>query len=294
MTQTALVTGANGFIGSHLVQRLRLDGWNVAAVIHRHRGRLASLLDPQCLYNPPKTTEEAIELLIRVRPTAIFHLAAASASELPADVDQLFTTNIVLGAMLMEAACHHSPKPIFVMAGSFWEYADAKTYSPNTLYAAAKHCLYDLLVYYRSRHDLRAVSLVLFDTYGPDDPRDKLWSQLVDPDRGTNISLTPGEQLVELVHVRDVVSAFIHAAELLLCEQLAEASYAVRSPVRSSLRSIVENICKLTNSDIRLNWGAKQYRPFEIFDPWSGPLLPGWTTKVSLEEGISELIHSAS
>jgi len=291
MTQTALVTGANGFIGSHLVWRLLRDGWKVSGVIHEHRKHVDAVLKAQDVYEPPTTTKEAIALLDRVRPDIIFHLATALASDLPTDVDRLLSTNITLGAVLLEAASRLEPKPRFIMAGSFWEYATGEHYSPNTLYAATKHCLYDLMLYYRAHHGLRAVSLILFDTYGPYDSRDKLWNRLLKAERGATISLTKGEQLVELVHVRDVASAFLHAGNLLAVSELPEAAYAVSSLKRTTLRSIVEAICTLTDDGLSLDWGAIPYRPTEIFDPWSGPRLPGWSPEVTLELGILEIKH---
>jgi nucleoside-diphosphate-sugar epimerase len=294
MNKTALVTGVNGFIGGHLVEHLQAGDWKVAGVVHRNRARAERILASDQLYGAPQTTAEAVDLLNRVQPEAIFHLASATASETPADIDQLLATNINLGAALLEASTRRTVKPRFIMAGSFWEFSDGATYTPNTLYAATKHCLHDLLVYYRERHELHAVSLVLFDTYGPDDPRNKLWNQLTRAEAGSAFDLTAGEQLVELVHVRDVVSAFTRAAELLSDSQLAESAYAVRSAARGSLRSIVEAIRKLTGKDIHLDWGARQYRSTEIFAPWSGPLLPGWTPHVTLQEGIGELLRPHS
>ena len=291
MDQAALVTGANGFIGRHLVQQLLDSGWRVGGIVHRSRGHALALLSSGDIFETPRTTEEAMEIVEKFRPDAIFHLAAATAVEGPGDVDGLLTANFMLGAMLMEAACGSPAKPSFLMAGSFWEFGTGPSYAPNTLYAATKHCLFDLLVYFRARRDLRALSLVLFDTYGPDDPRDKIWNRILNAEAGSRVAMTRGEQLVELVHVRDVVSAFTLAAGLLAAGQPAESAYAVRSRAPASLRDTVEAICETTGRRPILEWGALPYRETEIFTPWSGPLLPGWAPQVTLEAGIGELLR---
>lgn len=75
--------------------------------------------------------------------------------------------------------------------------------------------------YYIEASGLRVITLKLFDTYGPDDPRPKLMNliQRMAMDNQP-LAMSPGEQQIDLVHVEDVVRAFMVASERLLAGEV--------------------------------------------------------------------------
>ena len=105
---------------------------------------------------------------------------------------------------------------------------------------------------------------------------------------------SPGEQLLDLVYVDDVIAAYLQAAELLagLPSGLA-ASYHVRSGRLLSLRQIVDIFQTVTQREIAIEWGSRPYRKGEVMNPWPGPMLPSWSAQVTLEEGIRRSLEGA-
>jgi nucleoside-diphosphate-sugar epimerase len=313
MTETnrALVTGGTGYLGSRLVRRLRADGWAVAVLVpagsagsslagvknHGYDGSLASLQT----------------VLGTERPDCVFHLATLFLAQHRADdIPALIAANVTLGAQLLEALADINRPPLINVATS-WQTMDGSAYRPANLYAATKQAFVDILRYYVDACEQPAVSVHLFDTYGPDDPRGKLVSALIKAmTDGKALELSPGEQRLDLMHADDIADALLTVAHRMLNTVSASRrwqhgdclpdgalpshplhDYALRSGRTLSLRELVALIERLAGRPLTVRWGARAYRPREIMSPLSPhPSLPDWAPKIALETGITDLIKS--
>src|SRR5713101_9233686 len=122
MNRTALVTGAEGFIGSHMVQYLQARGWNV----------IGSYLSPRAFPKLPKVRftqcdlrngQRITQLLTESQPTHIFHFGAQSLPTLSwADPVETFESNIMGSLHLFEAVRYMKRRPVVVSACSSAEY----------------------------------------------------------------------------------------------------------------------------------------------------------------------------
>lgn len=290
----ALVTGASGFIGSRLVARLLADDWDVHVVL-RPQSSLALLSDVETRISVQwysGATQQMLDILAASRPDVVFHLAAqASADHQALDIEQMIASNVLLSTQLAEAMVRSGVTRL-VTTETFWQHrSGTEQYQPVCLYAATKQAARDMLRYYVDVGSINVISLVLFDTYGPDDPRKKLINLLKEVARdGRPIEMTPGEQIVDLVHVDDVTSAYLRAADLLL-ESVGAGlqTYAVSSGERMSLRDLVGLIERVCDLSFSIKWGGKPYRLNEVFNPWLGETLPGWRPKIGLAAGLRDV-----
>jgi len=105
---------------------------------------------------------------------------------------------------------------------------------------------------------------------------------------GEELAMSPGEQLLDLVYIDDIVAAFLLAAERLQAGQVVgHERYAVSSGHPLRLRDLVGLYAKVTGRSLPIEWGGRPYRPREVMVPWNtGAVLPGWAPKVGLVEGI--------
>jgi nucleoside-diphosphate-sugar epimerase len=287
----ALVTGATGFIGSHLVRRLLRDQWAVHAL---SRPPLDRLPDGVSAIEIPDSTDGLIECIGALAPSACFHLATRfQASHVPADVARLVEANVTFGAQLAEAIARTTRSP-FVNVGTAWQRFEGRPASPTSLYAATKQAFEDLLAFYAQVEALPAATVYFFDTYGPDDPRPKLVPALLDAARnGRALEMSGGDQLIDLLHVDDAVSALVVVARLLMAGEVGETAFTARSGTPVTLRELFALVEQATGSTLEAHWGVRPYRPREMFTSWpSAPPPPGWEPTISLADGLRVLATS--
>lgn len=290
----ALVTGATGFLGSHLVRALLDRGWSVHALTRAgSRGTTAGDWSGEAhVHAHDGTTESLHDIIGRSRPAVVFHLASLFvAQHRVEEVSPLIRSNVEFATQLLDAMVAHGVFRL-VNTGTSWQHFQNASYDPVCLYAATKQALEAILTFYTAATPLSAITLKLFDTYGPDDRRRKLFALLRHAaESGEPLAMSPGGQLIDLVHVDDVVSAFVCAAERLRGGQVrGHESYAVSSGQPIPLRDLVERFAAVTGREIRVQWGERPYREREVMVPWTaGRPLPGWLPRVDLEQGLRSL-----
>ncbi len=292
----ALVTGGTGFIGSHLIKHLVNEGWMIHLVVRPQSDLRALGLTIQeiKIHIHNGSTESLIRILADSKPQIVFHLAALVIAEhTQEDVVPILQSNLIFSVQLLEAMAVNGVSNI-INTGTFWQYYEKKDYSPTCFYAATKQAFESILQFYVEARLFKAITLILFDSYGPCDDRPKLFSVLNDARKLNKvISMSPGDQKIDLVHIFDIVEAYLVAALRLLNNKIAQhCHYKVSSGTLISLKDLIGIYEMTLNTKLRINWGGRPYREREVMIPWSlGNSLPDWKPKISLPEGIKTLNH---
>lgn len=286
----ALVTGGSGYIGSNLVRRLLSEGWDVHLVLRpgSKKKSLTALLDQVTVHEHDGTTEGMVRLVEIAQPVTVFHLASLFvAQHRLSDVESLVLGNVLFATQLLEAMATNKVRYL-VNTGTSWQHYQNQDYDPVNLYAATKQAFESLLTYYVEAHGLVATTLALFDTYGPADPRSRLIALLWKASATTEpLHMSPGEQLIDLVHIDDVIEAFVTASRLLLERDTGHERYGISSGSPVRLIDLVALFEKATGRKLPIVWGGRPYRPREVMIPWNlYKRLPGWSAKVPFTEGI--------
>jgi nucleoside-diphosphate-sugar epimerase len=292
-----LVSGGTGFVGNHLVRALAARGDDVHLVVRGERNQPdgSSAKRHISFHRHDGTTEGLAAILQNVRPDLVIHLASFFVPEHRAeDVAPLIASNLLFTAQLADAMVGAGVTR-FLNTGTSWQHYQDRSYSPVSLYAATKQAAEALLQFYVEARGLRVLTLKLFNTYGSGDRRQKLFVLLKQAaETGVPLAMSPGEQRLDLVHIDDVVTAFLIASERLMrADAPAMESFAVCSRAALSLREVVANFERATGKHPPIRWGDRAYRSREVMSPWAGgEQLPGWSAKVSLFEGIRKMVES--
>jgi UDP-glucose 4-epimerase len=290
--QRILVTGASGFIGSHLCSRLCLEGAEVHAVFRSdrpvHPGGLhwsrADLSD----------FSEAKRLVRQVRPELIFHLAShvKGAPDLE-HVLPTFQSNLQSTVNLLVLAAESGCRRI-ILTGSLAEpEVESGEAFPSAPYAAAKWAASGYARMFHALYRLPVTIARVFMVYGP---AQKDLTKLIPYVtlsllQGKTPRITSGQRLVDWIYVSDVVSGFLALAQTPGVDGM---TVDIGSGALVSIREIVQQLIPLIDTTATADFGALPDRPLEptrvakIGDTWSQT---GWKPRVSLAEGLQRTVE---
>jgi nucleoside-diphosphate-sugar epimerase len=295
-----LVTGAAGFIGSHVTRRVVHEGHEVSAVIlpGESTERLTDVQDR--LFISALDLSEAApvrEFLRKIRPDCAIHLAWYAVPgkywRAPENLDCVAMT-LSLAQALAESGCRR-----LVAAGTCaeydWDYGllteDVTPLKPRTLYGRCKNATRQILEAFCSQVTMSFAWTRFFYLYGPGEAHERLVPSVVRALlRGEAARCTSGRQIRDFLHVRDVASAVWAVAT---SQVTGAVNVGSGEPVR--VRSVIETIERLVASNGAIEWGVIAE------DPHDPPLLvadvrkltreTGWRQTLSLEEGLRDAIE---
>jgi nucleoside-diphosphate-sugar epimerase len=292
MSRRALITGITGFIGGKLAARLLADGWHVEAIV-RPTSNIADLpFTNQVTFHRLDDGQDLTPALAAGAPDIVFHLASLYLAEhRPDQVEDLIRSNVLLPVMLAQAMANTGIRRL-INTGTAWQHFRGETYMPVNLYAATKQAAEDLLAYYTDVGALSVITLRLFDTYGEGDKRRKLVQILIDAAcSGEALAMSPGEQIVDLTHVDDVIEGFMVAAGRLCGEEPPSSEAYLLSGERFSVKELSSVVADATGRSLFPAFGGRPYRAREVMVPIdAGAALPGWQRRHRLIEYIA--MHS--
>jgi len=289
---SVLVTGATGYVGGSFVRWLAARGHSVSAIVRPESATDALESDAPSanLHIYDGTLDSLSTAIARIRPECVVHVASlVLVHHQPGDVDRLIASNILFPTQLLEAM-HQAGVRQFLNIGTSWEHYQDSPYNPVNLYAATKHAFEDVLEFYVQACGFKAITLKLFDTYGPGDVRPKLFGLLRQAARsGTPLAMSPGGQLVDPVFIDDVVEAMDLAIQMLPQIEGTKV-YGAGSRHPLSLREVVETYADVCGRPIQVAWGGRPYRPREVMTPWHDyDTVPGWQARTPLRDGIRRM-----
>jgi nucleoside-diphosphate-sugar epimerase len=292
-----LVTGATGFVGKHLAHELVKTGNEVHILARPRREPLPSILKGTQVHWL-ENSDSVLEVMKQTKPQVVFHLASLFMAEHDyKNVEALCTSQITFGTQLVDAMAQTGVTRL-VAAGTSWQNFSGEKGVAACLYAATKEAFESILRYYASANGLYATVLKLYDTYGPQDTRAKLLSLLRQAwqEEKKTLGLSPGEQKIDLVHVQDIVRAFIQAsARKNDVKQGKVEEFYLSSKRFLSLRELVDLSSKVLEKPIPVKFAERPYRAREVMIPWQqGPYLPDWEPKITLEEGLKSYFKESS
>lgn len=306
--RAVLVTGATGFLGSHLARALTAAGARVHALRRRPEQDTRFPVEG-IVWHPGSLTDPASlrAAVAAASPEVVFHLAAYGTTFGQKDQEEAFRVNVE-GSLHLWRALEGAPCRLpcrLVMAGSCGEYGQARgqvredlACRPTWFYPATKNAAVTLLSTLGRQHGREVVTLRPFGPYGPADSSDRVVPHVIETLlAGREVAVTLGEQLRDYAYVDDHVAAFLLAATRPLPE--TGAVYNVGSGEVIRLRDLLEAIARAVggvggDALDRVLFGAVPYRDSEVWEVCCSIEAArrdlGYEPRVPLDEGLRRTV----
>ncbi|NHO33153.1 NAD-dependent epimerase/dehydratase family protein [Acetobacter sp. LMG 1636] len=268
-----LVTGAQGFVGNHLLHALRSTSHNAQPDTVPNTVIEAARFDI--------TDPDAVSAVLdRTRPDLCFHLAAISSiGAARADPDEAWTVNLHGTLRVANALRRINPGATFVFASSAEAYGDSfrsglpldetAPLAPANTYSATKAAA-DLALGALAHEDLRTIRLRPFNHTGPGQTADfvvpafarqiaRIEAGLQDP----VLSVGNLDAERDFLDVRDICAAYLacarHAADI-----RPGTIFNLCSGQTRSIRSVVDDLIRLSGTSVTVRIAPEKLRPVDL------------------------------
>jgi UDP-glucose 4-epimerase len=305
---TVVVTGAAGFIGSHVCDRLLAEGYRVVGVDDLSTGRIANLAEarsyPDFSFENFDVRADGISALFeRHRPEVVMHLAAQATVRISLE-DPLYDADVnVLGTLnLLECAARFGAGRFVFAASGGTLYGEQRRFPiketalggshPLSPYGVSKKAVIDYLQLYQRFRGVECTSLALANVYGPrQDPAGE--AGVISIFAGKMLEGRPptifgdGNQTRDYLFVSDAVDAFARAVDRPF-GRLVNVGTGLETSVNHLYRMLAEitgfagepSFGPLPPGDLRRNCLDRFLAEREL----------GWRPWTHLEDGLRETV----
>lgn len=301
MDHTVLITGANGFIGSHVTRLMESLGHEVVPIDVVPRSPDLSLLDIQATSHIMNVTDAAAfrDICNREKPTHIFHAAHPPRDETPTVLNYCYNamTNILEAAkdLGIKRVVYSSSASIYGQLkkseGSLVKEDDSVTIYPTYFYRAAKTVSEWMGDFYKNKHGVDFVALRYSSVYGPGLYR-SIPLELKKGILGQTCKPFLTRPLDDLIYVDDVADAVSRA---LFADKPLSRAYNIgldRAYTNEDLSRAIKKALPDLKFEIGQHPNAAEVAPHRLRNPLDISLAKkelDWSPKIYLEEGIARL-----
>ncbi len=296
-----LVTGGAGFIGSHTVDRLILEGHEVVVVDNLSTGKRRNVNRAARFYKIDIQSWRLERVLRNERPSIVMHLAAQMDVRKSVE-DPIFDAQVnVLGTLnvLQQAVKHGARKVIFSSSGGaiygeqeVFPASETHVTQPLSPYGLSKLCGEQYLSYYQRVGGIQVVNLRYANVYGPrQDPYGEAGVVAIFIQKLLNneqaIINGNGRQTRDFVFVDDVVEA-----NLAVMGQEIQGTYNVGTGMETSVNDLFRILVEEAGSKCKeLHGPAKQgEQTRSVIDPTKLRHELSWEPRVGLSEGLKRTV----
>ncbi len=287
-----LVTGASGFIGTHLCKALNSTGCEVHGISRSIRTDdnngvkwwQADIIN----------MHEVKNIFATIKPDVIYHLASLVTGSRDLDfVIPIFNSNLKSTLNLLNMSAEIGCKR-FIMVGSMEEPVSSQPEAvPCSPYAAAKWACNAYGRMFHALYQLPVVMLRIFMVYGEGqhDLNKLIPYVILCFLRGEVPQLSSGTRQIDCIHIDDVVNALVSAA---CADNVEGKTVDIGSGKLLSIKSIVERLIDMINPKITPHYGAVPDRQLEqsrVADIAYSYEVLGWKPSISMQEGLMRTLR---
>ena len=289
-----LLTGATGFLGSHLLRGLLHEGHEVH-VIKRSRSdlkRIEVLKEHKNIFFYDIDKIEPDEIFQNSNIEIIIHVATEYGRNNESTHDILLA-NVILPVRLIESGIKYGVRS-FLNTDSYFNKENYR-YSNLLNYSLSKRSLMTWLMQFSSK--IQIINASLEHVYGPEDSGSKFVEMLfreISIKKVDRLGLTHGHQRRDFIHVDDVVEAYVYLIEYAQNHSFSFKNFEIGSGECMEIRELALKIKNASKSNTTLGFGDITYRSDEIMQSKADIKQMaelGWRHQISVDAGVSKILE---
>ena len=286
-SKLVLVTGATGFLGSHLVRRLLSEKYQVIILKRSFSNteRIDDVLSDISIYNIDQCDLEK-PFHDHKKIDAVIHTATCYGKK-NESMTNILETNTLFPLKLLEIATFFKTDIFLNTDTILSKYLNA--------YSLSKKHFLDWGREFAVNKKIHFINIKLEQIFGEGDDSSKFVNHVIRSliSNVEELKLTKGEQKRDFIYIADVVSAYMILLSNIQLDYSFFAEYQIGNGKAISIKEFVQIIHNLTKSKTRLSFGSLPYRQSETMFSQASiqPLMKmGWQPQYSLEAGLSKTI----
>jgi CDP-paratose synthetase len=291
MAKTILLTGATGFLGSHLLEALIKESYKVIILKRSFSNawRIDKFIDEIKSYNIDIVP---IEKVFEEQKIDVVIHTATNYGRKKEKISEIVDVNLMFSLKLLETATDFNIHTFFN--------TDTLQCKNISDYTRSKKQFVEWLKAFGEANKVKVVNLRLEHMYGPGDDTNKFIVWLMEQmfSNTSEINLTKGEQKRDFVYINDIVNAYmllLRQSEYLPQVSEFDVCTGKQISVREFVLKLKDTIELMSSKSIstKLNFGAIPYRKGEMMEVAENvtPLLDiGWKPNFTLADGLKLVV----
>ena len=267
MKKSILITGASGFVGSHVLDDCLKNNFNVHAIF-RHSKKNVSFTKKYKKQIFPIFYNNIYEIKNKLTNCKIDYVIHCATHYIKKhnhnDIENIIKSNVLFSTILLDAVVNIKIKK-FINLGTVWQhFNDTKNLAFN-LYAATKQSFECIFNYYKNQYTkIKFYNILLTDTFGTNDKRKKLIPILLKNFNKKNqdkINI-PKNLSMNLVNINEVTKCL----NILLKNNSESNNYVIKSKQDVKIFDLINFLNDNLEKKIKINWSKniKNYRIIKL------------------------------
>lgn len=298
MTQY-LVTGAAGFMGSHLIRKLKEKAGTVHALVRPQEElwRINDILQSIALHEVDLTDHRTIsELIATLKPEVIYHCASYGGMPFELQTEKVYEVNFT-SSMNLFNECKKQGFKAFIATGSSSEYGrkeqplhEDMLLEPVSDYAVAKAAATQFFVKEALFNKLPVYVVRPFSVYGDAELSTRLIPTIL---KGaihqTPVMLSHPHYVRDYIYISDMIDALIAVEEALPQNRFV---FNAGTGTQSTIQDVVNTVGMITGYPLEIVWGTQRPREWEP-KTWMAAIKEtssalNWKPKHTLRQGLEK------
>ncbi len=297
-----VVTGANGFIGSHIAKRMAKEGAEIFIIVREDSDlwRIEQEKKDVSIYKGDIRNKDFVEASINsIKPEYVFNIAAYGVDSRQKDYSTAVYTNVVGIVNMLEAVIKTGCKK-FINTGTSMQYGNKEgiiseelRLTPSNIYGSSKAAATIIAHQIAAENNIDIATLIPFGVFGEMEGSHKFFPHIIlSVLKNKDVDLTLCEQYRDYCYIENIIDGLLLAA---LKDDIKNEIFNIGSGTVQQLNYYVDMIFKNIKTDRKPNYGAVPYRKNDLWCPQPDvnkiKKILGWEPEISLEDGVNRTVQ---